>query len=682
LRHNLLKDKTNLTAQLIARLNLVDLIGLFLIFAYLLTYFDPRLLFSKTITTGGDTGSHYYTAVYLKEILLPQGKIMGWLPGNYAGFPLFYHYFPLPFLLIVLASYLIPLPVAFKLGTVIGTFLLPLAAYYAFRKLRYPFPIPICAAILTLPFLFMEANSMWGGNIPSTLAGEFSYSLGIALLFFFFGSLYDGIRNNTKLLLNGILVALMALSHGYAVIFSIVIGSYFLFNRAAFRRNAWYLIRVFGLGFLLSSFWLIPFLFTLPYVTEFVTAWRINSLLEVLPIILWPGITLSLAALLLNRADERTRYFAYCAGSSLLLYFLAPRIGMLDIRFIPILQIFAAIFGATVILPVRRRIKQIRLLPAIVLLASLLFTGANVTYIKGWINWNYQGFEGKGSWPLFQQINNYLRSNGSGRVVYEHSPLTNVFGTERAFESLPLFSGRNTLEGLYMQSTISSPFVFFIQSQVSSVCSAPFPQYRYGRLNLKSAIPRLKLFNVGQYIARSPEAKGEANRLKEFRLEKTFGEYNIYQLTVNSNRYVEPLDRQPIAVNPNNWKREFFIWFASDQVSGPPLVAAENREAKQTYPPLNHHRITEELRPEEVVFTTAHVGYPHLIKISYHPNWQVVGAKRIYLASPSFMLVYPDQPEVKIFFSRGLPEYFGGALTLAGIFLLIFGIIAGNGRKR
>ncbi|MFH1390587.1 MAG: 6-pyruvoyl-tetrahydropterin synthase-related protein [Candidatus Margulisiibacteriota bacterium] len=606
---------------------------------------------------------------------------MGWLQGNYAGFPLFYHYFPLPFILIVAMSYLISLPVAFKLGTVFGIFLLPLAVYYSFRTIRYPFPIPICAAALTLPFLFMEANSMWGGNIPSTLAGEFSYSLGLALLFFFLGSLFNGIQKNDKGIINGILVALMAMSHGYAVIFSIVIGSYFLFDRNNFRPNIWYLFRVFGLGLLLCSFWLIPFLFTLPYVTEYVTAWRINSPLEILPVVLWPGLLLSSVALIINRTDQRSRYFAYCAGFGLLLYFLSPRIGMLDIRFIPILQLFIAAFGATIILPFRHRIRRIELLPAIVMLAVILFTSANVTYIKGWINWNYSGFEGKPSWPLFQQINNHLRSSGTDRVVYEHTPLTNIFGTERAFESLPFFAGRNTLEGLYMQSAVSSPFVFLIQSQVSKICSAPFPQYRYGRLDLKSAIPRLKLFNVGQYIARSPEAKEQAARLREFRLEKTFGDYNIYRLTVNSGHYVEALAQPPVAVRPKNWKRDFFAWFASNQVTGPPLVVADHLEGKPNYLTPKSSVITEIFKPEEIVFNTPLVGYPHLIKVSYHPNWQVEGAKKIYLASPSFMLVYPEQTRVRLYFSRGFPEYFGGALTLAGIFLAIFGIISCNGKK-
>ena len=56
---------------------------------FLLAYFKPGLLFSPSITTGGDTASHYYTAVYLKDVLLPSGRILGWNPGILAGYPIF-----------------------------------------------------------------------------------------------------------------------------------------------------------------------------------------------------------------------------------------------------------------------------------------------------------------------------------------------------------------------------------------------------------------------------------------------------------------------------------------------------------------------------------------------------------------------------------------------------------------
>ena len=155
----------------------VDIAVLAAIAGFLLMYFSPEALFSVNIATGGDTASHYYTALYLKDYLLPHGRLTGWMPGNYAGFPVLQFYFPLPFLIMAGLSLFIPMQIAFKLVTVLGIFLLPLCTYVALRLLRYEFPVPVLGALFTLPFLFIETNSMWGGNIMSTLAGEFAYGI-------------------------------------------------------------------------------------------------------------------------------------------------------------------------------------------------------------------------------------------------------------------------------------------------------------------------------------------------------------------------------------------------------------------------------------------------------------------------------------------------------------------------
>ena len=48
----------------------------------------------------------------------------------------------------------------------------------------------------------------------------------------------------------------------------------------------------------------------------------------------------------------------------------------------------------------------------------------------------------------------------------------------------------------------------------------------------------------------------------------------------------------------------------------------------------------ESVTDNEIRFETTAPGLPHIVKMSYFPNWKVEGAKRIYLVSPSFLLVY------------------------------------------
>ncbi|MDY6862586.1 MAG: 6-pyruvoyl-tetrahydropterin synthase-related protein, partial [Thermodesulfobacteriota bacterium] len=384
---------------------IVDFVILILIAIFLLSYFKPEYIFSDTITTGGDTPSHYLTLKYLKENLAPRGKISGWLPGNFAGFPLFQFYFPLPFLTALFLNLFVCLPVAFKLITVIGIFTLPISTYIALRLFNYPFPAPVLGAIFTLPFLFMEANSMWGGNIPSTLAGEFAYSLGLSLMVLYTGTLFSGIKNGKYTIINGCILFLTGLAHGYTLLFAVIFSSFFLITTKNFLRNLLYLLKINTLAFCLLGFFIVPLLFFLPFTTPYNYVWVINSIFTVFPPILLPFILLAVLTTVFillkiiigpkQEKEHRLFYLWYLILSGLIFYFIAYRIGVVDIRFLPFSQFFLMIAGAISFFLMIKNLKGRSLIPFIALIFVILWVNYNVKFIPIWIKWNYTGFENK-----------------------------------------------------------------------------------------------------------------------------------------------------------------------------------------------------------------------------------------------------------------------------------------------
>ena len=134
----------------------VDLAGLLLIALATLDYFSPGLLLVPTITAGGDTPCHYPTFAWFHHHLRPKLRLHGWYPGAYLGHPLLLYYFPLPFLAMSALAPAVGLPVAFKLGTALGVFLLPPLTYAAFRLMGFRFPAPLLGAAAALVFLFVE----------------------------------------------------------------------------------------------------------------------------------------------------------------------------------------------------------------------------------------------------------------------------------------------------------------------------------------------------------------------------------------------------------------------------------------------------------------------------------------------------------------------------------------------
>ena len=187
-------------------------------------------------------GAHVWGPAYLRDHLLPHCRLSGWTPDWYAGFPAYVFYMVVPSLLIVLVnvglhgpavgvadprarpasrsppatmaySWLAPVRVrrvrrvlarrrrrrarvsgsacpygvAFKLVTVLGLLSLPVAAYAFGRLADLPFPTPALLALATVPFLFNRepllnsTGNIIGGNIASTMAGEFAFSISLSL---------------------------------------------------------------------------------------------------------------------------------------------------------------------------------------------------------------------------------------------------------------------------------------------------------------------------------------------------------------------------------------------------------------------------------------------------------------------------------------------------------------------
>ena len=181
----------------------------------------PSLLFSSSLITGGDTGAHVVLPAYLKS----QGDIFNltpWYPGWFAGMPAYTYYFVLPDILATLASYVIGFAVAFKLATILGSVLMPITAYAMGRLFRAPRPVPAALAVATLPFLFDATFTIDGGNLFSTMAGEYAFSLSLALCLLTIGLFARGVRTGRGYWWAAIALSATLASHLLPWLFAIV----------------------------------------------------------------------------------------------------------------------------------------------------------------------------------------------------------------------------------------------------------------------------------------------------------------------------------------------------------------------------------------------------------------------------------------------------------------------------
>lgn len=212
-------------------------------------------------------GAHVWWPAYMRDILLPAGRIFGWSMDYYAGFPVGQYYFPVPAVMIAILDIIFPYNVAFKIVAVSGSVILPLAAYVLGRAIKAYRPIPMLMAFAAMIFLFFQGdprssspsvNSLldikgavgnqriMGGPLVSTMAGEFSFSISLCFALFFLAAFYTMIRDGKYRVTTAVLLALTIMSHLVVAIFvglaAIVFwGSYYISTKG-FKKVFGYML--------------------------------------------------------------------------------------------------------------------------------------------------------------------------------------------------------------------------------------------------------------------------------------------------------------------------------------------------------------------------------------------------------------------------------------------------------
>jgi hypothetical protein len=85
------------------------------------------------------------------------------------------------------------------------------------------------------------------------------------------------------------------------------------------------------------------------------------------------------------------------------------------------------------------------------------------------------------------------------------------------------------------------------------------------------------------------------------------------------------------------------------------------------------------LARHELVFETDAVGSAHLIKVAYHLRWQLQSKGQLALAGPGYMLVVPQEREIRLVYGHTLVGRLGLAAT---VLAALYALSALWGRRR
>jgi hypothetical protein len=644
----------------------------------------PDKIFLANTPAGGDMGAHVLIPAYLRDTLLPSGRLLGWSMDWYAGFPMLFFYFPLPALVIVLLDLLLPYGVAFKLVTVAGLMGLPPASYYFARSMGFARPVALVGGIAGSTFMFMETFSIFGGNTLSTLAGEYSFSWSFALSLVYLGMVIRNTRQGRGFTPgSAVVLALTALCHIITTLV-VVVASLPLLLR---RRGPSALAGAWGLGFALAAFWALPLVVRVGYSTDM--GWHpVSDLWQVFPRDLWPMLVLGAAGVTWAVARRMT-----VAPALTLVVF--PLVGFLVIRYADWTKLYNArllpywyysVFlfaGLFVGLALTEMVRRWRWRSSgawvVAVLGAAVFMAVSAVGIQktpAWAQWNYTGYEGKPAYSEYRGVLELVDTLPPGRIMWEANNEMNRYGTPMALMLFPYWSeGHPSMEGLLFESSLTTPFHFLNAAEVSQRPSNPVGGLRYHTMDFSRAVPHLALYDVAYYVSYTEQGAdaasaygldllGESPPFKVFALpESELVDVASYQPAVwdgpgsfrdaSLEWYddVGVLDRWVVAAGPADWPRIEAI----DSVGSTARLASTGAVSDIV------------VEPQRVSFHTTAVGVPHLVKVSYFPNWRATNADGPYLATPSLMVVVPTDEDVTLEFGNTWAETGGLALTGAAL---------------
>ncbi|MGD0593862.1 MAG: hypothetical protein ABSB54_09330 [Acidimicrobiales bacterium] len=688
----------------------------------------PDLLFSPAMDVGGDNGGHVAAPYFMIHDLLNHGRLTGWDPQWFDGFPLYVFYFPLPALLVGVLNLVFPYAVAFKLVTVLGTVTLPVCAWAFGCLAGFRRPVPVLMAAAMLPYLFNTSYTIDGGNITSTMAGEFSFSLAMSFGMLFLGVFVYALRTGRFRWLAAMLFAATVLCHivpgfafaGVAVLFALSTGR---------LKSLKVLIPVGIVGGLLAAWWLLPFAADIHYSASMgynrilgvwsnlipsAPAWMRYSLIALVIL----GAVIALA-----RRDRFAAVIAVATAGAGFAFAFLPSGAVYNGRWLPFWFLFAALIAAYAIAEIFRGLALVYASPWVTSVGAVVGTifclagaaqaggliGAfpyigpvgNQIQVQGWINWNYTGFQGKTGWPQWEGMISLMDKVGAkygcGRLQYEYiSETTDPFGSTEAMMAIPLFTNgcMDATDGIYFESSTTTPFHFLDVSEVSQNGESPDPVsgLNYPGFNLPDGIRHLQFMGVKYFFAMSPPveaaAAADSSLVKVGQTSGFAGSINgvpdphpVWQLYLIKNApIVSALSYEPVVESSSasawlstglNWYEEEQYWPVELTQSGPaswPHAApgklvppADTVPSKKTR--VSHVTMTD----SSISFDVSRIGTPVVVKIPYFPNWQATGANGPYEAMPNVMVVVPTSHHVTLAYGTTTVDWIGKAASLVGL---------------
>jgi len=636
------------------------------ILMFFFSYFPIDLILNSNPATGGDMGSHFWYLKILREQVWDQGiwGMRAWNPANLGGEPVFLHYFPLPYFFAGMLSYLIPLGTAFNITTILGPLLLPFSIFIHCELIKLDRITSSLCSVASLLILYDESFVMLGGNILSTLAGQFCFIIsmnflliasGLFIRFFFIE------RKKKYLIIAIVFSACVSMTHAYLFI-TIPLLLLGIFLTKLSKRN-FIVLFLSGLAILgLASWQLLPMIeskkYTEPLKFFFFMDEELKKVFTASGVLSLLCLIFSLITLYLKRSRIIIPYLLYLFG--LIGYgFLFSFLELYPSRILAPFYYFSILIGFISLFQYKNIKNQFKsILGVFFILGVFTFIHYSTHNTRSWARWNYSGWNKKALFQKAKKVLSQIDGNLSDpRILYEHHPVLNGAGTTRVFESLALLANRATFESLFSEAHKFSPFAMLMQGYVSDKPSCVFGyKYKCDILNLKYFHHKFSFLGGQSVILVDKIAKNKFKENPHFKKIAETQPFEIWSLKEKT-KMVNVINEGTYKF-PSSFHQAYYN-FRNNQVT------PSQDDIKGCNP-----KVHVDFHGLDLI--TDCPNKKHFLKYSYHPYLKSLNGEKLEKMYPFFIGITPKQKQTRIHFTGSTISRLTPYISIFTLFMLIF----------
>ena len=700
----------------------------------LLIFLRIELVFSDLLPTGGDMGAHIVPTKFFVTELFNNFKLSGWSQDWFAGYPVYYFYFPLPPIITSLLNFIFPFSISFKTMVLISQVLLVVSIEMLMRKNSREFSF--YGFGVGLLYLLTESFTIFGGNLASSLAGQYSFTYSIAFgnlsIFFLVKSKYK-----YSIEIAALLIGLSVLSHLIPFMIYLPIFAFYFVksDKKIYKKISAFLFFLFvAIRFSIVLFLNLEFTTNMTYTPYTQLSDLVKS--DVLPLVIGTAIYIISSK---SKASLKaiSGFEIYLLFISIYLFFYGPESALWNGRIVPFFNLgIIILFFNLLHFDIKNLTKKIRgkypmilfilicnsyfmylyfskwgnsyttTTVSLILIIVFLFlissnsenfliyttlislTFGTLSYLPHWLNWNFSGYESKNNWTDITTLYEGLETLEPGRIMWEPNSDLNKYGTPMVLMTIPMFTDHESVEGLYFDSSITTPFHFLTVSGVAERPSNPVGGLTYINGEFDKGFRLMEELGVDYFIAYTSSIKDKANANENFNFLFSNEVFNVYSINskkvelVEDNLYIfespDFYERIKNAVLKESSEKNFFEdAYKSFKDEANYKIIENYDKSLSDLNDKNTELLISDLNIQNnlISFKTNKPNQLHLIKVSYFPNWKIKNGHGPFRISPSFMAVIPNEELVEIEFELSNTEKalnFLSILTLFGALLITY----------